>query len=91
MEFLKRINFSDGYSPAFLLIIIVLTIGVTFLLYGIFDSHITSVFPGMVIDNSGDPALAEFAITWWKQYLIVAFVTSMIIFVIVNSQRDDQG
>ena len=87
MEWKPNINFQSGMSPAYILVTIILTLLVTFLLYGIFDPYLTSVFPSMIIDNGGDQAFAEFAINWWQLYFIIAFVLSLIIFVIINSQR----
>ena len=76
-----------GFSPAYILIILILTIFVTFLLYGIFHPYIVDVFPSMMVDNGGDQDFAMFSIEWWTVYFPVAFVVSMIIWVIVNSQR----
>jgi len=41
----------------------------------------------MTVDNGGDEQWAMFAVNWWQLYFIIAFVISMIIFVIVNAQR----
>ena len=83
----KIFSIQRGYSPAYILIIIILSIFVTFLLYGIFHPYVVDVFPSMMVDNGGDQDFAMFSIEWWTVYLPVAFVVSMIIFVIVNSQR----
>jgi len=95
MDFLKntkskmRMDLSQAYSPAYILLIIILTILAVFLLYSIFSDYITSVFFSMVVDNGGDEQWATFANNWWQLYFIVAFVISMIIFVIVNAQRQE--
>lgn len=77
----------QAYSPAYILIIIVLTFITIFLLYGIFNDYITTVFYTMVVVNGGDTAWADFAVNWWQYYFIIAFVISLIIFVLVNAQR----
>jgi uncharacterized membrane protein len=77
----------QAYSPAYILVIILLTLLAVFLLYGIFNDYITTVFYEMTVDNGGDEQWAMFAVNWWQLYFIIAFVISMIIFVIVNAQR----
>lgn len=84
---IKFIDIRQAYSPAYILIIILLTLLAVFLLYGIFNDYITSVFYQMTVDNGGDEQWAMFAVNWWQLYFIIAFVISMIIFVIVNAQR----
>jgi len=91
MNFKKYINISDAYSPAYILIIIILTLMVVFLLYGVFNDYIVTIFYRMTVQNGGDQNWAMFAVNWWQLYFIIAFVISLIIFVIVNAQRrDDQ-
>lgn len=90
MNFKKYLNIAQAYSPAYILIIIILTLLVVFLLYGIFNDYITTVFYSMTIDNGGDEGWATFAVNWWQLYFIVAFVISLIIFVIVNAQRREE-
>jgi len=87
MHFTKYIDISRAYSPAYILVIIILTLLVVFLMYGIFNDLITSVFYQMTVDNGGDEGWAMFAVNWWQLYFIIAFVISLIIFVVVNSQR----
>jgi len=83
----NRLNIRQAYSPAYILVIILLTLLAVFLLYGIFNDYITTVFYEMTVDNGGDEQWAMFAVNWWQLYFIIAFVISMIIFVIVNAQR----
>jgi hypothetical protein len=90
MNFKKYMDISQAYSPAYILVIIILTLLVVFLMYGILNDYITSVFYQMTVDNGGDEGWALFAVNWWQLYFIIAFVISMIIFVIVNAQRKDE-
>jgi hypothetical protein len=92
MNFKKYINIplEQAYSPAYILVIILLTLLTVFLLYGIFNDYITSIFYQMTIDNGGDEQWAMFAVNWWQLYFIIAFVLSLIVFVIVNSQRREE-
>ena len=90
MNFKKYINISQAYSPAYILIIIILTLMVVFLLYGIFNDYIVTIFYRMTVQNGGDQNWAMFAVNWWQLYFIIAFVISLIIFVIVNAQRRDE-
>jgi hypothetical protein len=85
----RNIDVSQAYSPAYILIIIILTLLAVFLLYGIFSDYITTVFYQMTVQNGGDENWAMFAVNWWQLYFIIAFVFSLIIFVIVNAQRRD--
>jgi len=87
MNFKKYMNISQAYSPAYILIIIVLALLAVFLLYGIFNDYITTIFYQMTVDNGGDEQWAMFAVNWWQLYFIIAFVISLIIFVIINAQR----
>lgn len=87
MDFKKYFNISQAYSPAYILIIIIMALLVVFLMYGIFNDWIVSVFYQMTVDNGGDEGWAMFAVNWWQLYFIIAFVISMIIFVLVNAQR----
>ena len=82
-----NISFDQAYSPAYILVIIILTLLAVFLMYGIFNDYITTIFYQMTIDNGGDEQWAMFAVNWWQLYFIVAFVLSLIVFVIINSQR----
>ena len=85
----KYFNTSQAYSPAYILIIIILSILAVFLLYGIFNDYITSVFPDMMFNNGGDLQFMDFTINVWSLWFPVAFVISMIIFVIINAQRSE--
>jgi maltodextrin utilization protein YvdJ len=44
----------------------------------------------MILLNGGDEGFANFAVNWWQIYFIIAFVISLIIFVIVNAQRREE-
>jgi|APIni6443716594_1056825.scaffolds.fasta_scaffold218994_2 hypothetical protein len=90
MNFKKYMDISQAYSPAYILVIIVLTLLAVFLMYGIFNDYIVTVFYQMTIDNGGDEQWAMFAVNWWQLYFIIAFVISLIIFVIVNAQRREE-
>lgn len=90
MNIKKYINISQAYSPAYILVIIILTLLAVFLMYGIFNDYITTVFYQMTIDNGGDEQWAMFAVNWWQLYFIIAFVISLIIFVIINAQRREE-
>ena len=85
-----NISFDQAYSPAYILVIIILTLLAVFLMYGIFNDYITTIFYQMTIDNGGDEQWAMFAVNWWQLYFIVAFVLSLIVFVIINSQRREE-
>lgn len=85
----ENFKIEQAYTPAYILIIIVLSILAVFLLYGIFNDYIVTIFPQMVLDNGGDEDWATFTIVAWQQYFIVAFVISLIIFVIINAQRPE--
>ena len=89
-KYFNTFDISQGYSPAYILIIIILTILATFLLYGIFSDYISSVFPQMVLDNGGDYEYSTFSVNVWQVWFMVAFVISLIIFVIVNAQRREE-
>lgn len=86
----KYLDMRQAYSPAYILVIIVLTLLAVFLMYGIFNDYIVTVFYQMTIDNGGDEQWAMFAVNWWQLYFIIAFVISLIIFVIVNAQRREE-
>ena len=90
MNFKKYMDISQAYSPAYILVVIVLTLLAVFLMYGIFNDYIVTVFYQMTIDNGGDEQWAMFAVNWWQLYFIIAFVISLIIFVIVNAQRREE-
>lgn len=90
MDVNKYINIRQAYSPAYILVIIILTLLAVFLLYGIFNDYITTVFYQMTVDNGVDQQWAMFAVNWWQLYFIIAFVLSLIIFVIVNAQRREE-
>lgn len=87
MNFKKYIDISQAYSPAYILVIIILSLLAVFLMYSIFNDYITTIFYQMTVDNGGDEQWAMFAVNWWQLYFIIAFVISLIIFVIVNAQR----
>jgi hypothetical protein len=90
MNFKKYMDIAQAYSPAYILIIIILTLMAVFLMYGIFNDYITTIFYQMTVDNGGDEQWAMFAVNWWQLYFIIAFVISLIIFVIVNAQRREE-
>jgi len=87
MNFKKYMDISQAYSPAYILVIIILSLLAVFLMYSIFNDYITTIFYQMTVDNGGDEQWAMFAVNWWQLYFIIAFVISLIIFVIVNAQR----
>jgi type II secretory pathway component PulF len=89
MKWKPNINISQAYSPAYILVIILLTLLAVFLLYGIFDPYMVTIFPDMNIDNGGDAEWSTFAVNWWQLYFLIAFVISLIIFVIINAQRPE--
>jgi prepilin signal peptidase PulO-like enzyme (type II secretory pathway) len=87
---LKYFNIKQAYSPAYILVIILLSLLAVFLLYGVFNDYITSIFPWIMIENGGDAQYAQFSIDFWQTYFVIAFVISLIIFVIVNAQRREE-
>jgi hypothetical protein len=87
---LKKKYNEDAYSPAYMLVIILFTFLTIFLLYGIFNDYVVTVFYNMILLNGGDEGFANFAVNWWQYYFIIAFVISLIIFVIVNAQRREE-
>lgn len=79
-----------AYTPAYILVIMILLIGATFLLYGIFNDYIVQIFPQMVLDNGGDEGWATFTVTIWQIWVPIAFIVSLIIWVIINAQRREE-
>lgn len=83
-------DFKSGYSPAYLFVILLLSIFVVFLLYGIFHDFIVSMFFRMAIDNGANPDTYNFIVDSWSIYFIIAFIISMIVWVVVNAQRREE-
>lgn len=87
---MKRVDLTQAYTPAYILIIIILSILAVFLMYGIFNDYIVTVFPEMVLENGGSEGWATFTVDVWQTWFPVAFVISLIIFVIINAQRREE-
>lgn len=86
---INKIDFCAGYSPAYIFIAMILTIGVVMIMYTLFNDFVTSVFYNMAISNGGDEELFGLMVDYWETYFIIAFVLSMVLWAIVNAMRDE--
>mgnify|MGYP003582267836 FL=1 len=79
----------DGYSPAYILFIWIITIIVVMLTYGIFNDFVVNIFYNMGVGSGGDPAIFDLIVTYWQTYFIVGFLLSLVVWGIVNAMRED--
>ena len=79
----------DGYSPAYILFIWIITIVVVMLMYGIFNDFVVNIFYNIGVESGGDPAIFDTIVTYWQTYFIVGFLLSLIVWGIVNAMRED--
>jgi hypothetical protein len=79
----------DGYSPAYILFIWIITIIVVMLTYGIFNDFVVNIFYNMGVGSGGDPANFDLIVTYWQTYFIVGFLFSLIDWGVVNAMHEN--
>lgn len=79
----------DGYSPAYILFIWIITIVVVMLTYGIFNDFVVNVFYNIGVGSGGDPAIFDLIVTYWQTYFIVGFLLSLIVWGVVNAMHEE--
>lgn len=89
---LYRVQWNSGASPAYVFLVLLITLGVVGLVYGIFNDYVTSVFYNMAMVNSGgaDTSVFDLIVDYWTTYYIIGFVISLIAWSIVNATRPDE-
>jgi len=87
---MKQIDWVDGKTPAYIFVMILLTIVVVMLPYIIFNDYVTQIFYNIAISNGGDPDLFKMIVAYWQYYFIFAFVISLMIWAVVQSMRPEE-
>ncbi|MDD4051830.1 MAG: hypothetical protein PHR28_08035 [candidate division Zixibacteria bacterium] len=80
----------DGYSPAYILFIWIITIVVVMLTYGIFNDFVTMIFYDIGVGGGGDTAIFDLIVTYWQTYFIVGFLISLVVWGIVNAMHEGE-
>ena len=84
-----------AYSPAYILIIMILTIGTIMLLYTLFNDYITQIFYNIAMQSGASSSTAgtdlfDYIVWMWEYALVIVFVISIVIWAIVNSMREER-
>ena len=84
-----------AYSPAYILIIMILTIGTVMLLDTLFNDYITQIFYNIALQSGASSSTAgtdlfDYIVWMWQYSFIIVFVISIVIWAIVNSMREER-
>jgi len=84
-----------AYSPAYILIVMILTIGTVMLLYTLFSDFVTQIFYNIAMNSGASSSTAgtdmfDYIVWMWEYSLIIVFVISLVIWAIVNSMREER-
>jgi len=84
-----------AYSPAYILIVMILTIGTVMLMYTLFNDFITDIFYNIAMNSGASSSTAgtdlfDYIVWMWEYSFIIVFVVSLIIWAIVNSMREER-
>ena len=87
--------YEKAYSPAYILIVMILTIGTVMLLYTIFSDFITDIFYNIALNNGASSSTAgtdlfDYIVWMWQYAFIIVFVIALVIWAIVNSMREER-
>ena len=83
-----------AYSPAYILIIMLITIVVVMLIYTLFNDFITTVFYDMAMNFGASETttgieLFDYIVWMWEYFIPIGFVLSLVIWALVNSMREE--
>ena len=83
-----------AYSPAYIIILMLITMIIVMLMYTIFNDFITTVFYNMamgfgVSDSTSGIALFDYMVWMWEYFIPIGFVLSLVIWAVVNSMREE--
>jgi len=79
----------DGYSPAYILFIWIITIIVRNADLRHLNDFVVNIFYNMGVGSGGDPAIFDLIVTYWQTYFIVGFLLSLIVWGVVNAMHEN--
>jgi multisubunit Na+/H+ antiporter MnhB subunit len=90
MKGLRTIDWTGAKTPAYIFVMVLLTLVVVMLPYVIFNDYVTQVFYNIAVSNGGDVDLFNMIVAYWQYYFIFGFVISLMMWAITNSMRSDE-
>ena len=82
-------DWSKAATPAYVFLVMILTIGVVMLVYTLFYDYVVTIFYDMGMSAGGDASTFGFIREFWRLYIIIGFVVSLVIWAVVSVMRQD--
>ena len=87
---LNKMDWTSAKTPAYILVVILVSIIVVFLPYSILYDYVETIFYNMAIANGGDVSLWNLITFYWRVVIPFMFVVSLILYSIAASMRKDE-